>query len=419
MLFKVATIRLLILAGFLTSPLLLAVEAKLELSNAISLSSLADKVYQRHPAHHNDRVQQQQIKANSSLANARFADAPSINLLHQNDSVGSDDGMQEWEGRIDFPLWLAGQKQQQLMLSDKMTAELPAYKQQIRLDASAKLRDIIWNVVVANNASTQAEQIWQTAEKLEHDVTARVNAGELAGTERLLANTHVLEMHSQYRLAQAELERALTNYQRLTGERVLPYNYEESLSELANEHHSVATISQQHPLLMIMAQQINTLRAKQGLAYFKGANPPIFSIGVRSERGQRGEHFNNSVGVGVSFALDDTVYRQPAVASAARKLVGAEITRKQLERELNIILFSQLHDLETKQEQRELAIEKNTITQQYLTRQQRAFDLGEIDLVSLLRSQALAHTSENRKHALEIDIKHMIANVNQALGVAL
>jgi len=45
--------------------------------------------------------------------------------------------------------------------------------------------------------------------------------------------------------------------------------------------------------------------------------------------------------------------------------------------------------------------------------------LGELDLVSLLRSQSLANEVYNRKLALEVDIKHNIASINQALGIIL
>ncbi|MDQ7072309.1 MAG: hypothetical protein Q9N32_00425 [Gammaproteobacteria bacterium] len=95
------------------------------------------------------------------------------------------------------------------------------------------------------------------------------------------------------------------------------------------------------------------------------------------------------------------------------------MARLQLERDLNIAVFTQLHDLETKRQQLKLIIEQDTATKQYLALQQRAFDLGEIDLISLLRTQALANKSHNRKLALEIEIKYLIATVNQAVGVTL
>lgn len=82
-----------------------------ETSSTVSLSSLVQYVYEQDPAHHNESVQQQQVNANTDLANAFFADSTNISLNHQNDAVGSNDGLQEWQGSVDMPLWLPGQKQ--------------------------------------------------------------------------------------------------------------------------------------------------------------------------------------------------------------------------------------------------------------------------------------------------------------------
>lgn len=400
----------------------LAEMIQLERSSTVTLSSLTQNIYNRHPALHNQFAQQQQIDANTDLANAIFSDVKSIKLNHQNDAIGSNDGLQEWEASVDMPLWLPGQKQQQLLLSDTMSAELPAYKDKIRLDASEKVRILVWNVVVANNANRRAHQVWQTAKKLEQDVAARVKAGELAGTQRLLASTNALEMHKQYLLTEAGLEYALNSYSHITGESSFPAVYEETLSigfDSNQQHHSSVTIDPKHPSLRLLEQQINTLRAQQDLAYFDGAINPSVSVGLRSERGSYGEDFNNSIGVGISYVLDNDVYRRPAIANAGKVLADAEILRLQLERDLNIDLFSQLHDLETKQKQLEFVNDQNTTTKQYYALQQRAFELGEIDLVNLLHSQSLANETFNRKQALEVDIKQMIAMVNQALGLIL
>ncbi|MDH5357417.1 MAG: TolC family protein [Gammaproteobacteria bacterium] len=384
----------------------------IERSHSLTLSTLVQKVYQRHPALHTEPAYEQQIKASKELANSMLAGVASVSLNHYNDAIGSSDGMQEWEGNINMPLWLPGQKQQQFALSQKISSELGAYQQHLKLDASKKVRELIWSTVLAESELKQAYQTWQTAQKLEKDVVSRVEAGDLASTEKLLANTHVLDMHNSYLMAQGKLQHALDRYQTLTGENVVPESYEESLS-------NKKTVGQEHPSLALLDERIATLRAKQGLAHYDGAVNPTFSIGMRSDRGDDYESFNHSIGVGISFALDDDVYRQPTIATAALELADAEVARQQLELELTAHLIAQRRDLELRQQQLDLAINHDNATQQYVLLKQRAFDLGEIDLVSLLRSQTLAHESRNRKQLLEIGIKQTIAMINQALGVIL
>ncbi|NQZ54208.1 MAG: TolC family protein [Piscirickettsiaceae bacterium] len=384
----------------------------LEYSSLVTLSSLSQNVYEHHPARQAQSAYQQQIDANTALANATFADASSVSLNHYNDVIGSSDGFQEWEGSIDMPLWLSGQKQQQAILSDKMSAELTAYQQQLRLKISAQIRESVWRVVLADTASKQAYQTWQMALKLERDVDAHIKAGELAGSELLLANSHVLKTHSDYVLAQDELKYVLKNFQQLTAERALPQKHEELLAVNT-------TITNEHPSLISLDQKINTLRTKQDIAHYQDAVNPSLSVGVRRERNDSKESFNHSLGLGISFALDDDVYRRPAITNAARILADAEVERQQLKRKLQIELATQLHQLAIMKQQLTMAVEHSETTEQYLSIQQHAFDLGEINVLNLLTSQVLANKSVNRKQSLEISVKHAIAKVNQALGIIL
>ncbi|MFW5451777.1 MAG: TolC family protein [Methylophagaceae bacterium] len=409
MLFHVKVAISFIAISLSVSPVVFAETILLEQSSSVTLSSLVQNVYERHPTHHAQSAHQQKIDANTDLANATFADASSVSLNHYNDVVGSSDGFQEWEGSIDMPLWLSGQKQSQLALSDKMSAELTSSQQQLRLEIASQVRQVVWGVVLADVKTQQAHQAWHVAKQLAQDVDAHVKAGELAGTDRLLANSHALKMHSDYILAQGKLEHAIKAFQTLTGESALPQQYEESLA-------LETVITDHHPSLVASDQKVNTLRTKQNIARYQDAVNPSLSVGIRRDRDDSSESFNHSLGLGISFALDDDVYRRPAMANAAMILADAEVARQQLKRKLQVKLTEQLYLLDTLKQQLTIAIKHSDTTEQYLSLQQSAFDLGEIDLLNLLASQTLANESLNRKQSLETEIKQAIANVNQALG---
>jgi outer membrane protein, heavy metal efflux system len=402
---------LFLMTGLFLSPYTSA-EVTIERSAIMSLSSLVKSVQERQLATLKQNAQQQQVDANTALGNALFAGTANINLNHFNDVIGSSDGFQEWESSIDLPLWLPGQKQQQLALSDTLSAEIPAYQQRLLLDASATVRSTVWAVVQAETKVKQSYQVWQTAQNLEQNVDSRVKAGELAGTEVLLASSHALEMQGRYLQAKTELDYAWNNYQNYTGEMSLPESIKENLSEQT-------VINQKHPYLALLDQQILTLRAQQDLARFDGAVNPNLSFGLRRERDDYDDDYNNSVGIGISFALDDEVYQNPNLANAALDLADATIERQRLERKLQDNLLRLRHQLQAKQQQLELVNEQGKTAKQYLLLQQRAFDLGEIDLADLIRSQSLTDEAINRKTSLQVDIKHAVSTVNQALGMIL
>jgi len=395
---------------------------RLQQSDTVTLATVTQSVYDIHPSQRELTARAQQVKANSDLANSFFAGASTLSVNHNNDVIGSDNGYQEWEGGVELPLWLPGQKQQQQALVDNLTSETDYHQQKIKLEASAIVREVIWNIILADTGVSHAGQVWNNALKLQHDVDLRVKAGELASTELLLADTNGFELHSQYLDAEAKLDLALARYKQITGQTFIPAVYEEKLAdqvESAVANSSEPTVTQQHPLLRAFEQQIIILRTKQNLARFDSSVNPSVSVGMRSERGAHGEDFENSLGLGINIALGNDVYSQPAVADAGRALADIEVNRQTLERQLNLTLLTEYHKLSAMQKQYELLSEQNLTTQKYLGLQQRAFDLGELDLASLLRSQALADKTQNRKQVLTIEIKRQVAIINQSLGVVL
>ncbi|PCJ32822.1 MAG: hypothetical protein COA90_01700 [Gammaproteobacteria bacterium] len=384
----------------------------LNYSKQVTLSTLTQTIYDSAFEQQHKHTSQQHINAYSSRANALFSDAATVTLNHQNDVLGSDDGLQEWEASIAAPLWLSGQQQQQLNLSDSMKAGLIAYQDKIRLDASDQVRQLVWDIELKKVTTEHARKNWQTAQALESDVARRVKGGELAGTEGLLATTHKLEMHSIYLAAHSALNNSLNHYQLISENSELPFDYEEELSEQL-------MIGAHHPLLAMLDQQIETLRTQQRLAGYEHSTNPNLSVGIRRERDERAEKFNTSVGVGISFALGGEVYRQPAITEAAKALTSAQIMRQHVERDLMIKLESSRYSLASKQQQLSVIGQQQKTTQQYLSLQQRAFELGEINLMTVLQSQTTARKSSYHKQRLQVEIGQQTAIINQLLGVVL
>ncbi|KGM06786.1 Heavy metal RND efflux outer membrane protein, CzcC family [Methylophaga thiooxydans] len=396
----------------LFSHVTLAEQLEAEYSNQLSLASLTEKVYQRLPGKAGEAKYEQLRQANDAVTNTLFA-APAIaNLSHYNDAIGSSDGFQEWESGVDLPLWLPGQKQKQQAVSDKIAAELPAYQQQLRLQASGEVRQLLWQVKLAEVQLEQATIAWQTAQKLEQDVEHRVKAGDLPRTEALLASSNTLETLSKKADAAALLKQQLNVYALITGETALP-------SVVVEEVAQAVDWKQTHPRLLLQDQVIARLQAEMGVAQFDAAVNPNLAVGVRRERGDFDESFNNSLGLGISFAFDDSRFSQPAIAKAGAELADAQVERQALLRELDTRLLTRKQQLASTQEQLALVSKQDATTQQYYQLQKRAFDLGELNLIDLLRSQMLANTSQSRKRELEVQIKQQKAALNQALGVIL
>jgi len=396
----------------LFSTVMAAETVEVNYSQQLTLKALTENVYHRLPAKIGEDKYATLQQANDDLSQSLFAQPTTANLSHFNDAIGSSDGFQEWEGSVDLALWLPGQKQQQQSLSEKIAAELPAFQKHLQLQASGEVRELIWQVKLAEANQLQAVNSWKTAQKLEQDVISRVEAGDLPTTEKLLATSNSLETHSKMLQAQSELQQALDTYSLISGERVLPAAFEEEVVETDSAFES-------HPDIRLQNEVIARLQAEMGIAKYEAAVNPNLSVGVRRERGDFDESFNNSLGLGVSFALNDEKYSQTAMAQKNAELTDAQITRQALLRELQTQLLSSQAELESTQQQLKLIKQQNETTQQYYDLQKRAFDLGEINLIDLLRSQVLANQNQSRQRELEVLVKKQKAAVNQALGIIL
>lgn len=379
---------------------------------AVTLKTLTDYVFTHHPARQAEASMDALAESRSALAGQLFAEPLSLSVNHYNDVIGSGDGLQEWETSVEMPIWLPGEKRQQQNLSRHLAAEVPYYQQRIRLEASAQVREHVWQVMLSAAKVRHAEGLLENSENLLKSVQDRVKGGDLADSEALLAQTHQLEMQSQLASAKLDLQQSLNQYRYLTGQQVLPDEIEERLPESPEIHRD-------HPLLAELEQQIARQRSEVANARYENVRHPSLSVGIKRERDEHADPYNNSIGVGVNFALNDARYQQPAIAAASRQLADLQIAQQQQLRQLEAALLAAMDRLNSLQQRQEMLKQQFDVSQQYVSMQQRSFDMGGIDLTTLLRSQEVTNTHRHQLLQLQIEIQQQIAQINQIAGRTL
>ncbi len=380
--------------------------------DAVTLKSLTNYVYNQAPARQGESSLQALSDARKARASTLFAEPATISFNHFNDGIGSGDGLREYESAVSMPLWLPGQKRQQQNWSQELANQLPYYQQRLRLEASGLVRQHVWQVMYAAAKVRQAETTQENAKALYDSVTKRVAAGDLPETEKLLAESHLLSMQNQRQNAQNQLQQTINQYYYHTGQRSLPADVEETLP-------AQREITAAHPLLAELSQQIATLRSEMHNAQYAGAVNPSVSVGIKRERDNGSEPFNNSLGLGFNMAIGDEPYSEPAIAEAAKAMADVDIARQQLKKQLEAQLLAQLDQLQAQQAQQQRLREQYDLSEAYLERQQASFEFGQIDLMTLLRVEAQAYENRAQVQMLEIAIGQTIAEINQTLGVTL
>ena len=360
---------------------------------------------------------QAEIQAGKGLVNAKniqassfLPGAPAVTAGHQNDVVGSNRNLNQWEVGLDLPLWLPGQKSARASLAEGAKTELDKTSANLSLDIAGQVRDALWNLGMATNEAELQESRYLAAQALLTDVEKRWKAGELAKTDVMLAQNGTLAAKTALIKAKAEVKHAEHRYWILTGLKELPNTFEEQLT-------SKEMIDDSHPWLAESAARIEIANHQRALNAIEQSENPQVMLNVRHERGAFDSLYNDSVGVAIRVPLDSKVRSAPMLANAEMAIAQAMSEHEQRQRLLESSFHEAQHNLEVIREEIDILQAQHKLSQESLQLAKKSFALGESDLIDLLRIQATAYEAERALKSRQTQMQWHIARYNQAIGV--
>jgi len=343
-------------------------------------------------------------------ASSLIAGNPVVALNYQSDQARTDQGFREWEGALELPLWHFGQRRASRDVADSAAQAASAAGGVQRLTVAGAVREALWDLAIANERRTLAEQSLQTANQLEQDVGKRVAAGDLAKSDQLLARDETLSKKDEFYLADAEWLHAQKRYRTLTGLPEYPTSFSEQLSEQT-------TISDDHPLLAETRARMEQAQAELRRAERSSSDNTQLILGARRTRDTYNSDNVDSLGIGVRIPIGTSSHNGPRITAASRAFAESQARYQRTKRELELALHEAHHNLETLREQLKLAEEQNTLMQESLRMARIAFRTGEFELAQLLRIQSRAFNAERNLALRTLEVEQAVARYNQAIGV--
>lgn len=382
----------------------------LAVSQTLTLQDALNKAFERNPQRHMLQAMDGEVQARYLHARGTLPLAPAISVRHQNDTVGSGRGEREWEAELELPVWLPGQRAARQAVADEAQADLATSRDGLMLQIAGVLRDAVWDIGMNTHHVELAQLRLKTAESLQHDVEHRHRVGELAKTDVMLAQNETLQAQAALLRAQAELMHARHRYIQLTGIAEIPARGEEAVSAKTG-------LDEQHPLLREVEARIALARNERDLVRVERRENPQLVVAARSQRGAFDNQYNDSVGLRLRIPLESETRSAPMLAAAETSLAKNMSERDRLRYALETALHEAEHNLEVTQAELGIVTRQNQIAQENLRLAKKAFDLGETDLVHLMRVQALAYEAERALGSRKIQLQWDIARYNQAVGV--
>ncbi|MEX2488571.1 MAG: TolC family protein [Pseudomonadales bacterium] len=380
-------------------------------ASGLSLADVLEATYQRNPSREVLKARLDEAAAIRRQANALLADDAALQVRHNTGQVGNVENLREWEWGVELPVWLPGQRDARRQVAENRTQSVTASKHALQLAIAGQLRDLLWTIRANSNQALLNHKAWQTARDLEQDVNRRVEAGELAHLDRVLARQETLDRQEAYLNARATLKQNFSRYRILTGLETIPAQFRE---QQANNQ----TVDQNHPGLADAMASVETKRAKRKQVEIERRDNPTVMVGTRHERPAAiGNKYENTIGVTVNIPLGLPAQAAPRIAAAESSLAQSQTERDLLKRELDISLQKAKDRLAATGEALELAQKQAQLARENLALTRRSFDLGETNLFDLLRVQAKAFRTELNLRQRKIELQANIAQYNQAVGV--
>lgn len=351
----------------------------------------------------------QEAAALAARADSLLAGAPALTVRHQTDQAGTDRGLREWEANVELPLWRWGQRTASRSQAVSAGELAGAQGQALQLDVAGRVRDALWSLALAEEQRHLAEQAWHTAQALEQDVQRRVEAGDLAEADLLLARDDTLARQDEYLLAVSEVRTAEKHYLLLSGLPRRPAEFSEAQSARRR-------IEADHPLLLEAQRRVEQAQAELQRARAAGSDTPMLIVGTRRDQEPVTETTHDSIGVSLRLPFGGGSHAGPAIAAANNQLVQAQSEQLALQRELELALHDAQQALLTLRSELALAQQQHQLAQENLRMARLAFDLGEIDLVQRLRVQTRAYTAERTLNVRRLQLQQATARYNQVVG---
>jgi outer membrane protein, heavy metal efflux system len=385
----------------------------------------------KHPASRGASFARDAASAQQTAATRLMPEPGSLGLGYRADKpVGSGQGARETEAELALPLWRPGQRDAVRGAADATALLVERRLQAQRWQLAGELREAWWDARLARSDAALAEQQLQAASALAADVERRVRAGDLARVDlnQSLSAEHAARMALGQ--AQALQTNSLRHWTTLTGLHALPAQPElaegtagpgaDPLPPLPLSLPPPALQSVQpssHPALAALQARSALAAATASKARAGRYASPELTLTMTRDRGASLDPYGRSARIALRLPLGSNSGADSDVLQALGERAELEAELAQETQRLAAAQAQAQQDRAQRAEQRHLAEERLRLADDTLALQQRAFQLGHIDLATRLRAQAERADAQVQAARAGIEQQRAASRLNQTLGL--
>lgn len=374
---------------------------------APTLRTAVEGAWRRSPLVQTQDARLDESAAARELAGSWIAASPTLGMSQRSDRWNDGRGERETEVSLAATIWMPGQKSAREAHAISSSTEASALAAQARLSIAGQVRISLWEAALAHELLSERRDHVKHLEELAADVQRRVDAGELARSDGLLATQELLAARNDVSLAEIQFGEARARFRVLTGYAELPKLDPEPLP------------SETRSNIRLQAAQASLQRAKAGLELATASRnpPPTIAVLARQDRVANVGESYRSVGIALQVPLGSRKRNRPAETLAATQFANASAEAAQAEADVAAQQDLARQQLAISTESLEVATRRAEAMREHTRLIDTAFREGERGLVELLRSRALSHEADIAVRQQRVRLGQAHSRLNQALGI--
>ncbi|MGR9106107.1 MAG: TolC family protein [Gammaproteobacteria bacterium] len=379
-------------------------------NTALTLKEVIDAAAERYPTMALLKAKAEEAAAYRDFAETPFAGSHVATIAYGDDRPVDNTGQREFAAEVQVQIWQWGELSAVEKIAEAADSDQSIYRKFLRYTVAELIRDAVWRVALTRFQYENAKKLHGLARELFESVNIRVDSGDLAAADLLLAESEFLDSKTELILAEAEVMHARRAYISITGLHEIPDHLEETQSP-------VDTVDMNHVAIQSINAGIEKEKAKITYLRFQTNSQLLLGVGYTRQHAAFGSPVQNSLDVNITVPFGAPQRRNALAASANVALNELVAERDSLKRNLELRLHEAEHDIQVGKANLKLATDRAHLQEKYIASQDFAFKNGEIGLSELLIARKRAYQAIRNLEQQQIMLKRDIALYNQVVGV--
>ena len=356
-------------------------------AQGLTLRDAVAAAWERLPGRAAIEGRRQAAAARFGAAGAFLPNAPYASAGYVNDQVGSGQRYITYSGEVGTPVWLPGQGTASQNVAQADLASIAAEADAAHLALAAQVLDLSSQAALAANTRDVARRRLATTQALATDLNRRFRIGENAQSDALAADADASNARLALADAEAQLAAARAMLAAVTGSEAVP-----SLAVAAGA--GPGSAPEAHPRLVAARKAVEAAQAAMRLTRIESRDSPTVGVQGIHEKQGAGQPYDTRFGLVVRFPFATEARNAPLLAAAQSGVTAATTQLALAERQVTAERRQAEALLLGARQGSEAAARAATALGTRRGQVERAWRMGEMPLIEVVRANALAFDAE-------------------------